>query len=112
FHDEEQKKDFVLPGLSVSASEREAGGKTSYLVTVANPDADKSKTVEISLAGLKGKIQSAAGTIINGDKMDTINSFEKGDAVTEKTLAVKVLDGESVCIELPAHSVAAVTVTA
>ncbi|MBQ6567151.1 MAG: alpha-N-arabinofuranosidase [Treponema sp.] len=112
FHDEEQKKDFVLPGLSVSASEREAGGKTGYLVTVANSDADKSKTVEISLAGLKGKIQSAAGTIINGDRMDSINTFEKGDAVTEKTLAVKLLDGESVSIELPAHSVAAVTVTA
>ena len=112
FHDEEQKKDIKIPGLSVSASEREDGGRTSYLITVANPDVDRSKTVEISLAGLKGKIQSATGTIINGDKMDTINSFEKGDAVTEKTLAVKLLDGDSMEIELPAHAVAAVTVTA
>ncbi|MCR5622965.1 MAG: alpha-N-arabinofuranosidase [Treponema sp.] len=111
-HDDEAGKDIVIPGLSVSASEREEGGKTSYLVTVANPDVDKSKTVEISLAGLKGRIEKAAGTIVNGDKMDTINTFDKSDAVTEKTLAVKVLDGESVEIELPAHSVAAVTITA
>ena len=101
----------MLSGLSVSASEREDGGRTNYLVTVANPDVDKSKTVEISFAGLKGTIGKAAGTIINGEQMDTINTFEKGDAVTEKSLTVKVLDGDSVSIELPAHAVASITVT-
>ena len=60
---------------------------------------DKSKTVEISLAGLKGKIEKAAGTIVNGEKMDTINTFDRGDAVTEKSLAVKVLDGENLILQ-------------
>ncbi|MBQ9539692.1 MAG: alpha-N-arabinofuranosidase [Treponema sp.] len=111
-HDDQSGQDIVLPGLSVSASEKEKSGKTNYLVTIANPDVDKSKTVEITLAGLKGKIASASGTIVNGEKMNSINTFEKCDAVTEKSLSVKVLDADSVEIELPAHSVASVTVIA
>ncbi len=109
-----QEKDIVVPGLSVSASVK-ADAKTGtnrYLVTVANPDADANKTVRVGFAGLAGSIASAAGTIVNGEKMNTINTFEKGDAVTEKSLPVKVLDAQTVEIELPAHAVAAVTVEA
>ena len=113
-HDDEQKKDIVVPGLSVSASEK-AGkdGRTDYLVTVANVDVDRAKTVEIRFAGLAGKLAGAAATLINGEQMNTVNSFEKGDAVVEKSLAVKLAeDGEGVSIELPAHAVASVTVSA
>ena len=112
----QRNENVPVPGLSVSASEKDApaklNAKKQYLVTIANADADSSKEIEIKLAHLEGKIASTTATVVTGEKMDTINTFEKGDAVTEKTLAVKVIDGETVSIQLPAHAVAAVTVLA
>ncbi len=108
------KEDVVVPGLSVSASEKDApeksGAKKQYLVTIANADADTSKEVEISFAHLDASIKSATATVVTGDKMDTINTFGQEDAVTEKTLQVKINDGNTVSINLGAHAVAAVTV--
>ncbi len=107
-------KDIVVQALNVSASEKkdEKTGKTRYLVTVVNSDADNSRRVDISFANLRGAIEKAEGTVINGEAMNSINTFEKPDAVVEKTLAVKVEDRDCVSIDLPAHSVASVTVIA
>lgn len=112
--DSTAQKEIIVPGLSVSASEKEnaKSGKTRYLVTVTNNDADSSKTVEIGFEGLSRTISSSEATIVSGEKMDSINTFEKGDAVTEKALAVKNVDGETVCVELSAHSVASIIVEA
>jgi len=108
------KEDVIVPGLSVSASEKDApgntGAKKQYLVTVANIDAEKSKEIEISFANLEGKIKAASATIVTGEKYDTINSFEKPESVTEKSLAVKIVDGSTVSLNATAHSVIAVTV--
>lgn len=111
---ENKNENFVVPGLSVSASEKadEKTGKTRYLVTVVNTDESKSKTVDITLANLKGAISSCEGTIISGEKMDTVNTFDKPDTVTEKSLAAKISEGNVITIEMPAHSVASVTVLA
>jgi alpha-N-arabinofuranosidase len=110
------KENVVVPGLSVSASEKDApeksGARKQYLVTIANTDASASKEVEISFAHLDGTIKSASATVVTGERMDTINTFGQEDAVTEKTLQVKVNDGNSVSINLGAHAVAAVTVLA
>ena len=110
------KEDVIVPGLSVSASEKDAdsksGAKKQYLVTVANVDAETSKEIEISFAHLEGAIKSATATVVTGEKMDTINSFENGDAVTEKSLSVKIIDEQTVSINLGAYSVAAITVLA
>ena len=110
------KENISVPGLSVSASEKDAdaksGAKKQYLVTVANADADSSKEVEISFAHLDRAIQKASATVVTGESMDTVNTFEKGDAVTEKALSVQVADAGTVRIQLPAHAVAAVTVLA
>ena len=112
----EAKEDVIVPGLSVSASEKDAdsksGAKKQYLVTVTNVDAESSKEVEISFANLDGSIKSANASVVTGEKYDTINSFENPEVVTEKTLAVKITGSNTVCISLPAHSVAAVTVLA
>ncbi|MBQ9622042.1 MAG: alpha-N-arabinofuranosidase, partial [Treponema sp.] len=89
-----------------------SGAKKQYLVTVANVDAETSKEIEISFAHLEGAIKSATATVVTGEKMDTINSFENGDAVTEKSLSVKIIDEQTVSINLGAYSVAAITVLA
>ena len=107
-------KDIVVPGLSVSASQKkdEKSGKTKYLVTIVNPDVDSSKEVEVGFANLNGTIDSVKSTIINGEKMNTINTFEKGDAVVEKSHDAKATDGQTVAVKVPAHSVVSVTVYA
>ncbi len=109
-----QEKDIIVPGLSVSASEKkdEKTGKTKYLITVANPDVDTAKDIEIGFAGLAASLASAEATVVTGEKMNSINTFEKGDNVVEKALAAKITDAHTVAISLPAHAVAAVTVYA
>ena len=108
------EKSLVIPGLSVSASEKKdcKDGKTKYLVTIVNPDADDSKEVDVSFAHLKGSLDSACATVITGEKMDSINTFEKGDAVTEKSLETKITDSSTVFVKVPSHSVVSVTVYA
>ena len=97
-----------------SASEKkdEKSGKTKYLVTVVNTDNKSSKNVEVSFANLKGSIQKAEATVVTGDKMNSCNTFEKSDSVVEKTLAAKIVDGQTVAIDMPSHSVASVVVYA
>ncbi len=103
---------FVVPGLSVSASEKKAGdGTTRFLVTVANPDVGSDKTVSVSFANLAGRIARAEGTVVTGEAKDSVNTFACPDCVTERPLKVSVTDGSSVEIGLPRHSAAAVTVT-
>ena len=110
------EKDITVPALSVSASQKAAAGstgaQTQYFVTVANADYDDSRTVVVDFAHLAGSIQSASGVIVTGDAPNTVNTFERGDAVTEKALSVTVLDAHTVSIELPAHAVAGITVLA
>lgn len=106
------EKDITVPGLSVSASEKtdDATQKPRYLVTAVNTDASSSKKVDISFANLGASIAAASGTVITGDCMNTINTFDDPERVTEKTLSVTVKDADTVSITMPAHSVASVTV--
>ncbi len=83
-----------------------------YIVTIVNPDVDVSKEVEVGFANLKGTLDSVKATIINGEKMNSINTFEKGDAVVEKTQEAKIIDKQTVSVNVPAHSVVSVTVYA
>lgn len=110
----EQNENFMVPGLNVSASVKkcEKCGKDKYLVTIVNPDVDNSKDVEISFANFTGSVEGATGTIVTGEAMNTINTFEKPEEVTEKSLSVTVIDKTTVSIRMPAHSVASVTVLA
>lgn len=110
----DNEKDLVIPGLSVSASEKknEKTGKMRYLVTIANPDVDSAKSVEVGFANLPGAIATANATLVSSEKMDTVNTFAKPDAVVEKTISAKLVDANTVAIEMPAHSVASVIVEA
>ena len=113
-YDDRNEKNIVVPGLSVSASEKkdEKTGKTKYLVTIVNPDVKESKDIEVGFAQLKGTIDCAKATVITGEKMNSINTFENGDAVAEKTLESKIIDRQTVAVHVPAHAVASVTVYA
>ena len=44
--------------------------------------------------------------------MNSINTFEKDDAVVEKTQESKIIDRQTVSVNVPAHSVVSVTVYA
>ncbi len=101
-----------VPGISVSASEKkdEKSGKMKYTVTFCNSDLKEDKKLEIGFANLKGKISKAEGKILGGEEMNSFNSFEKPEQVMEKTLKVDINSKDSVCITLPARSVAAVTI--
>ncbi|MCR5605605.1 MAG: alpha-N-arabinofuranosidase [Treponema sp.] len=103
-------KNILVPGLSVSASEKkdEKSGKMQRLVTIVNTDTENAKTVEIAFENMEENISSAVGTVITGEKINSINTFEKGDNVVEKSLHVDTVDGKTVSAILPAHSVASV----
>jgi len=104
------EKNILVPGLSVSASEKkdEKSGKTNYLVTIVNTDCENSNTIEIDFRHLQKKIEKASGTIIEGD-MKAYNTFDKPDTVTEKALKVSVIDGEKLSIDMSANSVASIS---
>ncbi len=105
------EKNILVPGLSVSASEKkdEKTGKTKYLVTVVNTDCEKSNTIDIAFANLPKTIEKAEGSIIASDKMNDFNSFDKADLIVEKALKVNILDGQTLLIDMPSNSVASVS---
>lgn len=107
-------KGIVLPSISVSASERadEKTGRPRYFVTLVNADADADKSVDITLANLERPIDSASAVCVTGEKLNSLNSFESPDNVTEQNLDIKVCDAQTVNVPLKAHSVTAVTVAA
>lgn len=106
------EKDILVPGLSVSASEKkdEKTGKTVYLVTVVNTDCEAANTVEINFAHLGKTIENPKGTIISSQDMRTYNSFDNPNQVVEKELKVTTVNKDTVSIEMPANSVASVRI--
>ncbi|EID84609.1 Alpha-L-arabinofuranosidase [Treponema sp. JC4] len=110
----QRNENIMVPGLSVSASVKACDkcGKDRYLVTLANTDCESSKDVEITFANFAGNLDEVSASLVSGDKMNTINSFENPELVTEKALSVKVTGKNSLMITMPAHSVAAVSVKA
>ncbi len=106
------EKDIVVPGLSVSASQKESGGARRFLVTIANTDTQKARQLDIGLSGLQGAISAATALVVTGEQMNTVNSFERPEAVVEKSLPVSISARDSVSVTLPAHAVAALTITA
>jgi alpha-L-arabinofuranosidase len=59
---------------------------------------------------LEGKIKSATATILTGEKMNSMNTFENPDEVVEKEIAVKVISDSVLEIELLAMSVCQIEV--
>ena len=81
-----------------------------YTVTLTNADLDNARTVTVKMEGLE-KISSASAVILEGEKMNSMNTFEKPDAVVEKKADCKV-DGNVVTVTLKPRSVLALQVKA
>ncbi len=108
----DENENLVIQGLSVSASVKDdkSTGKPCYLVTVCNTDLYKTKDVDISLANIKNSISKATGTVVAGEAMNSMNTFDDAEQVVEKSLTVSIKDKDTVTITLPARSVAAVKI--
>lgn len=80
-----------------------------YTFTLTNADLESKRSVKIQLTGLNGKIKNAQGKYLTGEKMNTANTFDSPDQVVEKDLSVKICGTEEMEVELPAMSVAQIT---
>ena len=105
-------ENIFVPALSVSASVKTDNGSNTYTVTLCNADVNKSRIVDIGFAGLVKNIAKAEGQVVTADDIHDMNTFEKPDTVTEKALSAKITEHDTVSVDLPAHSVAAITVYA
>ena len=81
-----------------------------FAITLTNADNNSKRTVKIDLNGLEGKIKSATATILTGEKMNSMNTFENPDEVVEKEIAVKVISDSVLEIDLLAMSVCQIEV--
>ncbi len=95
----------TMPGMSVSASEKEG----TYTVTMSNNDLSASKDIRLVAAGLKGKICDIKAQVLAGGEINACNTFDKPDTVTAKTLSAQSEDGSTITFTLPPESVACVS---
>jgi alpha-L-arabinofuranosidase len=93
-----------IPALSASASIREG----QVTVTVSNPSVDAGLATRIRLEG-GARVLEARATILTHDDMRARNTFDKPEEVKLAALPVK-MDGATVIVDLPKHSVAAVAI--
>lgn len=89
-----------IPQISVSASINEAG---RTFITICNLHPDKDEELEISLA--EGSYKSVKGTILTGDKMNSMNSFEAGNEVIPKEYDKLSLNGSLITFTIPSKSI-------
>ena len=83
-----------------------------YTVTLTNAELTGKKEINITLAGLKGKIKDATATILTSKDMHLCNTFAKPDSLKEKALEVKLSGANEMYITVPAMSVVTVSVQA
>ncbi len=102
-------ENYAIPGITVSASCAKNGEIT---VSFCNTDPDKSKTVQIEFAGMEKPLADASATVLAGDAMNSMNTFEKSDSVVPHSCTVSIQDKKTVNLEAPAMSVVCVKVNA
>ncbi len=101
-------KDARVDSVTASASHK----KNVYTVTLTNAELKGKKEINITLAGLKGKIKDATATILTSKEMHVCNTFDKPNEIKEKNLEVKLSGANEMFVTVPAMSVVTVTVTA
>jgi alpha-N-arabinofuranosidase len=97
--------DDSMPQISTSASLNEAG---EVNITLCNLHHAEAATVRCDLRGMTPV--EATGRVLAGEAMNAMNTFDATKTVLPTTLDGIALDGDSLQITLPAHSVAVVTV--
>ena len=100
--------DSRIDAVTASASHK----KNIYTVTLTNAELKGKKEINITLAGIKGKIKNATATILFSKEMHVCNTFEKPNELKEKSLDVKLSGANDLFITVPAMSVVTVEITA
>jgi alpha-N-arabinofuranosidase len=93
-----------VPALTGSASVRE----NRLTVTLTNPSIEQPCATSIRITGGRRPAE-ARGTVLTHSDMRARNTFEHPDEVRPASLAV-VVRGDTISVELPKHSVAALEV--
>lgn len=94
-----------VPSISASASR---GANGDVLLTLANMTPRESQTIRVNGVGAAASIASA--TLLAGDDMTAHNTFEQPERVTPTAFTgAAISDDGTLTIELPAASVAAIT---
>ena len=101
-------EDSRVDAVTASASHK----KNIYTVTLTNAELKGKKEINVTLAGLKGKIKDAAATILTAKEMHLCNSFAKPNELKEKTLDVKLSGANELFVTVPAMSVVTIEITA
>ncbi len=95
----------MIDAVTSSASKKDG----QYTVTLTNADLNKVRSVSVRLDGLDGKISTAKASVVTGEKMNSINTFDSPNQVVEKDLDVKI-NGNEIVVDLPAMSVATICI--
>jgi alpha-N-arabinofuranosidase len=90
----------TVPALHASAA-KGANGKVQ--LAIANLDPNHNAQISVSLAGIT--VKSAAGRILTAPAMNTINTFEKPDAVKPETYQGATVKGGKLNLSVPSKSV-------
>ncbi|WP_448664214.1 alpha-N-arabinofuranosidase [Sphingomonas sp. CJ20] len=96
--------DIELPRVDAIAA-RDTSGK--LWVAVTNLDPNKPATVKASFAGVRAR--GATGQVLTAPRVDSVNTFDKPDAVTPRPYTAKA-SGDGVTLELPAKSILVVQI--
>ncbi len=109
---ENENDSIRIPGLSTSASVKtdEKTGKRRFLLTVCNTDLEEKKIVDAGLANFNSSISKAEACVLEGEEMNSCNTFSAPDKVREKSLKVEITGKDSVSFTMPARSAAAITI--
>jgi alpha-N-arabinofuranosidase len=94
----------TLPRVDAIAA-KDAAGKLWLAVTNLDPD----RPVEIEASLTRTAIRSATGETLTAPKVDSVNTFDKPDAVVPKPVAAKVQDG-TLSLTLAPKSVTVISV--
>jgi alpha-N-arabinofuranosidase len=96
--------DITMPAVDVSA----ARGKDGHVhIALVNLDPNRPATVSMKLAGVKAR--SASGKVLTAKAMDAHNTFEQPNAIAPSAFK-GTRRGDELVFELPAKSLAVVTV--
>ena len=99
--------DAMISALSASASVKDG----LYTVTVTNADLEREHFLDIEFDSLESDIKEAQGKILTGQEMNSMNTFENGQNVIEKSLDVSIKCKNEISVCLPPHSVASITLS-
>ena len=101
-------EDARIDSVTASASHKEG----NYTVTFTNAELQGSKQINITLAGLNGKIKAASAKVLTAEKMNSCNTFQNPEQIKTQPLEVKVTAQNELLLQVPAMSVVTVEIQA